>query len=206
MDGLEDLKLGTTRYVGTGCSVARRTNARRREHSLVVERELRRLRGAGVPGYAGAISLRAGATRNARIGSSADASMRVTSLALVGCGLLLLMEAAIGQFWPGVYRLVAAPSQGRSALRLIGGSLFLCGVVCLAVALPPREGAQWFLVAAGGAMVVKGTLLMAFLGALKDNPTSIKADPFRWKVKCGLRAAIGVALVLWAMVREWPSG
>lgn len=127
-------------------------------------------------------------------------------LALIGCGLLFLLEAALGLFQPSVYEAVAAASRGRTPprLRLIGGGMFLWGLLCLSVGVPPREAAQWFLIAAGAAMAFKGTLMMGFPGALKDNPSRIVADPFRWRMKCGLRAAIGLAILLWGLVLGWP--
>jgi hypothetical protein len=88
----------------------------------------------------------------------------------------------------------------------MGGGLFLAGMVCLVVAIPPAEPAQWFLIAAGAALVFKGTRMMAFPGALKDNPTTISAKPLLWKVKCGLRASIGLALVFWGVILKWPAG
>jgi uncharacterized protein YjeT (DUF2065 family) len=132
----------------------------------------------------------------------------VTAVTLIGCGFLFLLEAALGMFWPSIYRLIGTASRlGKASpqLRLIGGGLFLCGVVCLAVGIPPKEPAQWFLLAAGAALVFKGTLLMGFPRALKDNPAAISADPLQWKVKCGLRAAIGFALVCWGVILLWPN-
>ena len=131
----------------------------------------------------------------------------VTPTALIGCGFLFLLEASIGLFWPEVYQLVVAAPGSRPPLRLrlVGGGLLLCGIAFLAVGIPPSEPARWVLVVAGAAMIFKGTVMLVFPGSLKDNPTTISANPSRWKVKCGMRLTIGLALVIWGIVRGWPA-
>ncbi|MGC4096407.1 MAG: hypothetical protein QM706_04765 [Nitrospira sp.] len=126
----------------------------------------------------------------------------MTSWILIGCGLLFILESTVGWFYPDVYHLITEVSEGKPSLRLklVGGTLLLWGLLCLVSAIPPRVTIEWFLVVIGAAMVFKGVRMVVFPMTLRDNPSSISTNMYCWQLKCGLRAAIGLMLVLWGTV------
>lgn len=122
--------------------------------------------------------------------------------ALLGSGMLFLIEAGMGLFKPQAYSIVERSSRQKAPwrLRAIGALMFVWGLLCLIAGISLTGISDWIAVILGLAFLAKGSLLIFSPSSLHDTPQTIVTDRARWRAKCIRRSAIGVLLMSWGVV------
>ena len=124
------------------------------------------------------------------------------AMALLGSGMLFLIEAGMGLFKPQAYSIVERSSREKTPwrLRAIGALMFVWGLFCLIAGISMTGLSDWIAVILSLAFLAKGSLLMFSPASLHDTPQTIALDRAGWRTKCVRRSAIGVLLISWGVV------